>query len=91
LKLLNFSCSWNLRPDWEPFLVPEIRWREWFGNCFYENFGNCQEMTGKIMVLNPQYLMHINWQILLKGDLQVVKKSLGPLFWCLIVFMAKFF
>ncbi len=50
-KFLLFSSSRNSRRERELYLVPENRWREGFGNCFYENFGNCREMTGKLWCL----------------------------------------
>ncbi len=50
-KCLNFSSSQNSRREWELFIVPENRWREEFGNCFGENFGNCREMTEKLWCL----------------------------------------
>ena len=46
----NFSpfCSRKRDRERELFLVPENRWREVFGNCFHENFGNWRDMTGKL-------------------------------------------
>jgi hypothetical protein len=50
-KVSHFSSSRNSRRDRELFLVPENRWREVFGNCFHENFGNWRDMTGKLWCL----------------------------------------
>jgi hypothetical protein len=47
-KVRHFSSSRNSRRERELFLVPENRWREVFGNCFHENFGNWRDMTGKL-------------------------------------------
>jgi hypothetical protein len=47
-KVHHFSSSRNSRREGELFLVPENRWREVFGNCFHENFGNWRDMTGKL-------------------------------------------
>jgi hypothetical protein len=46
-----FPSSQNSRQDWELILVTKDRWREGFGNCFHEIFGNCREMTGKLWCL----------------------------------------
>jgi hypothetical protein len=47
-KSLHFSGSQNSRREWELFLVPKNRCPEVFRIHFHENFGNCQDMTGKL-------------------------------------------
>ncbi len=47
-KSSSFYSSRNSRRERELFLVPENKWRDMFGNCFHENFGNWRDMTGKL-------------------------------------------
>ncbi len=54
LKLHLFSSSPNPSREREHIKVPENRYREGGGNCFYENFGNYQEAAGKSWSLNPR-------------------------------------
>jgi hypothetical protein len=43
----NLSSLKNLRIECKLYLAPKSSWQKWFRNHFYENYGNCWEMTGK--------------------------------------------
>jgi hypothetical protein len=52
IESLSFYSFRNLRRERELFLVPKNSCREVLGNPFHENFRNCRDMTGKIMMLS---------------------------------------
>ena len=67
IESLSFYSFRNLRRERELFLVPKNSCREVLGNPFHENFRNCRDMTGKIMMLDKvskKYYLFINFNVL---------------------------